>query len=72
MPADALDPVGARSTAGTMPPTEFDKFAASYRYLSMTSYIFHDDVVKWKHVPRYSPFVRAINRSPMNSPHEGQ
>ena len=32
----------------------------------------HDDVIKWKHFPRYSPFVRGIHRSPMNSPHKGQ
>ena len=32
----------------------------------------HDDVIKWKHFPRYWPFVREIHRSPMNSPHKGQ
>ena len=32
----------------------------------------HDDVVKWKHFPRYWPFVRRIHRSPVNSPHKGQ
>ena len=32
----------------------------------------HDDVIKWKHFPRYWPFVRGIHRSPMNSPHKGQ
>ena len=32
----------------------------------------HDDVLKWKHFPRYWPFVRGIHRSPVNSPHEGQ
>ena len=32
----------------------------------------HDDVIKWKHFPRYWPFMRAIHRSPMNSPHKGQ
>ena len=30
------------------------------------------DVIKWKHFPRYWPFVRGIHRSPVNSPHEGQ
>ena len=29
----------------------------------------HDDVIKWKHFPRYWPFVRESHRSPMNSPH---
>ena len=25
---------------------------------------YHDDVIKWKHFPRYWPFVRGIHRSP--------
>ena len=29
---------------------------------------FHYDVIKWKHFPRYWPFVRGIHRSPVNSP----
>ena len=32
----------------------------------------HDDVIKWKHFPRYWPFVREIHRSPVNFPHKGQ
>ena len=32
----------------------------------------HDDAIKWKHFPRYWPFVRGIHRSPRNSPHKGQ
>ena len=32
----------------------------------------HDDVIKWKHFPRYWPFVRGILRSPVNSSHKGQ
>ena len=32
----------------------------------------HGDVIKWKHFPRYWPFVRVIHRSPVNSPHKGQ
>ena len=32
----------------------------------------HDDVIKWKHFPRYWPFVLGIHRSPVNSPHNGQ
>ena len=34
--------------------------------------VLHDDVIKWKHFPRYWPFVRGIHRSPVNSPHKGQ
>ena len=35
-------------------------------------HITHGDVIKWKHFPRYWPFVRGIHRSPVNSPHKGQ
>ena len=38
----------------------------------IVSWKFHDDVIKWKHFPRYWPFVRGIHRSPVNSPHKGQ
>ena len=50
---------------------------SSYHQLSnqlapgMSSQI-HDDVIKWKHIPLYWPFVRGIHRSPMNSRHKGQ
>ena len=32
----------------------------------------HNDVIKWKHFPRYWSFVRGIHRSPVNSSHKGQ
>ena len=32
----------------------------------------HDDIIKWKHFPRYWPFLRGIHRSLLNSPHKGQ
>ena len=32
----------------------------------------HDYVIKWKHFPRYWPFVRGIYRWSVNSPHKGQ
>ena len=35
-------------------------------------FVIHDDVITWKHFPRYWPFVRGIHRSPVNSPHKGQ
>ena len=35
-------------------------------------WITHDDVIKWKHFPRYWPFVRGTHRSPVNSRHKGQ
>ena len=34
--------------------------------------VVHDDVIKWKHFPRYWPFVRRIHRSPVTSPHKGK
>ena len=44
----------------------------SCRWYCTGGYHFHDDVIKWKHFPRYWPFVRGIHRSPVNSPHKGQ
>ena len=38
------------------------------RYFAMV----HDDVIKWKKIPRYWPFVWGIHRSPVNPPHKGQ
>ena len=35
-------------------------------------FITHDDVIKWKHFPRYWFIVRGIHRWPVNSPHKGQ
>ena len=32
----------------------------------------YDDVIKWKHFPRYWPFVWGIHRSAVNFPHKGQ
>ena len=36
------------------------------------SFLSHDDVIRWKHFPRYCPFVRGIRQSPVNFPHKGQ
>ena len=41
-------------------------------WITSTRGPFHDDVIKWKHFPRYRPFVWGIPRSPVNSPHKGQ
>ena len=32
----------------------------------------HDNVNKWKHFPRYWPFVREIHQSPVNSPQKSK
>ena len=39
---------------------------------SLNTWPRHDDVIKWKHSPRYWLFVRGIHRSPVNSPHKSQ
>ena len=58
--------------------SELDYFLHEYvliRYASnnmVVRILWHDDVIKWKHFPRYWPFVRGIHRSPVNSPHKGQ
>ena len=33
---------------------------------------YHDGVMKWKHFPRYWPFLRGIHQSPVNSPQKGR
>ena len=46
-----------------------------YKKWCIVGYLFedlHDDVIKWRHFPRYWPFVRGIHRGPVNSPHKGQ
>ena len=32
----------------------------------------NDDVIKWKHFPRYWSFVKGIHRSPVDLPHKDQ
>ena len=46
--------------------------ASTGTVLNEETVMFHDDVIKWKHFPRYWLFVRGIHRSPVNSPHKGQ
>ena len=53
---------------GTRPQWIKESLHLSLKWLSIQ----HDDVIKWKHFPRYWPFVRRIHRSPVNSPHKGQ
>ena len=38
----------------------------------VTQWFTHDEVIKWKHFPRYWPFMWGIHRSPVNSPHKSQ
>ena len=46
--------------------------ASNAEIVSMSWHHMHDDVIIWKHFPRYWPIVRGIHRSPVNSPHKGQ
>ena len=46
--------------------------AISYLSVLLRLCLSHGDVTKWKHFPRYWPFVRGIHRSPVNWPHKGQ
>ena len=51
----------------------YGNFLQIYKYIhafdtSLSVYEYHDDVIKWKHLPRYWPFVRGIPRPPVNSP----
>ena len=41
----------------------------AYIYLCVCK---QDDVIRWKLFPRYWPFLRGIQRSPVNYPHKGQ
>ena len=34
--------------------------------------LYHDDILKWKHFPRYWPFVWGIHQTPVNSLRKGQ
>ena len=47
--------------------------ALTKAYISFKNlYHYHDDVVKWRHFPRYWLFGRGTHRSPVNSPHKSQ
>ena len=48
------------------PPNEI----SSWRFIKKAAQ--PDDVIKWKHFPRYWPFVRGIHRSPVISAHKGK
>ena len=45
-----------------------------YVWHNMDMYLYpdYDDVINFKHFPRYWPPVRGIQWSPVNSPHKGQ
>ena len=41
-------------------------------FVTCKTWQYYNDVIKWKHFPRYWPFVRGIHRFPVNSHHKGQ
>ena len=45
---------------------------SAYQALTVWKSMKHEEVIKWKHFPRYWPLVRGIHRSPVNSPHKCQ
>ena len=48
------------------------KYCLQHAFIAVWKTSLHDNVIKWKHVPRYWPFVRGIPQSPVTSPHKGQ
>ena len=57
---------------GRFPSTGWSYECSDADEVTLTLTSSHDDVIKWKHFPRYWTFVRGIHRSPVNSPHKGQ
>ena len=54
-------------------PGSLEKLFLGFMKIWCFTYMYnHDDVIKWKHFPRYWPFVRGIHMSPVNSPYKGQ
>ena len=46
--------------------------ATKFLHVFILPWTGHDDVIRWKHFPRYWPFVRGIHRWPENFPYKGQ
>ena len=57
-----LADIGRNHVAAILQTTDFGKTHFLGRFLK-TFASNHDDVIKWKHFPRYWPFVRGIHRS---------
>ena len=64
-----LDPTSSHVAKKVIP---FYKWISFGHVMSVVRNMNHDDVIKWKHFPRYWPFVRGIHRSPVNSQHKSQ
>ena len=48
-------------------PKTYLRSAFYFYSITLKVYLKHDNVIKWKHFPRYWPFVRGIHRSLVNS-----
>ena len=48
------------------------EFYITVNMIMFSSHLTNDDVTKWKHFPRYRPFVRGNHRPPVNSAHKGR
>ena len=64
---DGVDETHSLHSKNYITPFEFVVFCGG-----LVLAYFHDDVIKWKQLPRYWPFVLGIHRSTVNAPHEGQ
>ena len=75
-PVDRLfvqQPINSINRQNSTPLVFCDSFQRWQEMRKTSTYhdIMHDDVIEWKHFPRYWPFVRGIHLSPVNSPHKG-
>ena len=53
--------------------TDFNVFFCVNRWINnRVTGDLHDDVIKWKHLPRYWTSVRGLHRTRVNSGHKGQ
>ena len=67
--------VVTKTTSDVTNDDKVDIMSSSCRIFQIgieTSVLMHEDVIEWKHFPRYWSFVRGIHRSPVNSLHTGQ
>ena len=45
-----------------------DSFSNQRAWYAIQATVIHDDIMKWKQLSLYWPFVRGIRRAPVNSP----
>ena len=66
---DVETTVGFKLITGTR---QIQNLSSDYVRPHAAHIFLHNDVIKWKHFPRYWTSVRGIHRCPVNSPHKGQ